>query len=120
MTCCGDAGSSLVSISHRPGALMSMQLPRKSLAALACAALFSGAAMAQMTMPPPAAPPAGPEPDFTFTGNIGIFSQYVFRGVSQTNEKPAVQGGFDLAHKSGLYGGTWVSNISWLSAGKAA
>ena len=30
---------------------------------------------------------------------------------SQTNEKPAVQGGFDLAHKSGFYAGTWASNV---------
>jgi len=70
--------------------------------------------MAQMTMPAPAAAGA-PAPEFTFTANVGIFSQYVFRGVSQTNEKPALQGGLDLAHKSGLYIGTWGSNISWLS-----
>ena len=72
--------------------------------------------MAQMTMPAPAAAePAKPEPDFTFTANVGIFSQYVFRGVSQTNEKPALQGGLDLSHKSGFYVGTWGSNISWIS-----
>jgi uncharacterized protein (TIGR02001 family) len=45
--------------------------------------------------------------------NVGLFSQYVFRGMSQTNEKPAVQGGFDLAHKSGFLRGNWASNISW-------
>jgi uncharacterized protein (TIGR02001 family) len=85
-------------------------------AALAAAAFFCGPAMAQMTMPAPAPAAAGaPEPDFTFTGNVGIFSQYVFRGVSQTNEKPALQGGLDLAHKSGLYIGTWGSNVSWIS-----
>ena len=66
-------------------------------------------------------PPGGagrapaPEPDWTFTGNVGLYSQYVFRGISQTNEKPAVQGGFDLGHKSGFYVGTWASNISWIS-----
>ena len=36
----------------------------------------------------------------------------MFRGISQTNEKPALQGGFDLGHKSGLYAGTWASNVS--------
>jgi len=89
---------------------------RTSVAAAALAALFAGSAMAQT--PPPAAAPApapAPEPDFTFTGNVGLFSQYVFRGISQTNEKPAIQGGFDLGHKSGFYVGTWASNISWLS-----
>ena len=58
---------------------------------------------------------AAARPDWTFTGNVGLFSQYVFRGISQTNEKPALQGGFDLGHKSGFYVGTWASNISWLS-----
>src|SRR5512141_1314423 len=85
-----------------------------TLAALAFAAAASSAALAQ-TAPAPAAEPAKPEPDFTFTGNVGLYSQYVFRGISQTNEKPAVQGGFDLGHKSGFYVGTWASNISWLS-----
>jgi uncharacterized protein (TIGR02001 family) len=96
---------------------------RPAALAAACAALFAGAAFAQ-TPPPAAAPaaapaaePAKPESDFTFTGNLGIYSQYVFRGVSQTNEKPAVQGGFDVGHKSGLYAGTWLSNISWISDG---
>src|SRR5690349_10524271 len=91
---------------------------RSSVAAMTLAALFAGSALAQT--PPPAAAPApapapAPEPDFTFTGNVGLFSQYVFRGISQTNEKPAIQGGFDLGHKSGFYVGTWASNISWLS-----
>ena len=83
---------------------------------LAAAALVSGIVSAQ-TPPAPATAAAAPEPDWTLTGNVGLFSQYVFRGVSQTNEKPAVQGGFDLGHKSGLYAGTWASNISWLSDG---
>lgn len=50
----------------------------------------------------------------SLSGNIGIFSQYIFRGASQTDAKPALQGGFDYAHSSGLYAGTWASNISWL------
>ena len=53
--------------------------------------------------------------DFTFTGNVGLYSQYVFRGITQTDEDPAVQGGFDLGHSSGLYAGAWGSNISWIS-----
>ncbi len=89
---------------------------RSSLAAAALAAPFAGSALAQ-TPPPAAAPAPAPEPDWTFTGNVGLYSQYVFRGISQTNEKPAIQGGFDLGHKSGFYVGTWASNISWLSDG---
>lgn len=53
--------------------------------------------------------------DFTVTGNVGLFSQYVFRGITQTDEDPAVQVGFDVSHSSGLYAGLWGSNISWIS-----
>ena len=52
-----------------------------------------------------------PEPDFTFTGNFGLFSDYRFRGISQTAKRAAIQGGFDFAHKSGAYLGSWNSNV---------
>jgi uncharacterized protein (TIGR02001 family) len=48
-------------------------------------------------------------------GNLGIFSEYVFRGLTQTGGKPALQGGADYAHSSGFYIGTWLSNVSWLA-----
>src|SRR4029078_2528628 len=50
----------------------------------------------------------------TLTGNVGLYSQYIFRGLTQTDRKPAIQGGFDYGHSSGFYVGTWASNISWL------
>jgi uncharacterized protein (TIGR02001 family) len=50
----------------------------------------------------------------TITGNVGLFSQYIFRGLTQTNEEPALQGGFDYAHSGGFYAGTWGSNVSVL------
>jgi uncharacterized protein (TIGR02001 family) len=49
------------------------------------------------------------------TANVGLHTQYVFRGLSQTNEHPAIQGGVDYAHSSGFYAGTWLSNVSWFS-----
>jgi uncharacterized protein (TIGR02001 family) len=52
-----------------------------------------------------------PKSDWTFTGNAGLFSDYRFRGISQTNKKPAFQGGFDVSHASGAYVGNWNSNI---------
>lgn len=52
------------------------------------------------------------EEEHTLTGNVGIFSDYAFRGISQTGGDPAIQGGFDYAHSSGLYAGTWASNIT--------
>ena len=51
----------------------------------------------------------------TVTANAGLASNYLYRGISQTGAKPAVQGGFDYAHSSGLYAGVWGSSISWLS-----
>lgn len=53
----------------------------------------------------------------TFTGNFGLTTDYLFRGVSQTQNKPAVQGGVDYAHASGLYAGVWGSNVKWVDAG---
>lgn len=49
------------------------------------------------------------------SANVTLASEYVYRGISQTRAKPAIQGGFDYAHSSGFYVGTWGSNISWLS-----
>lgn len=58
------------------------------------------------------APAAAPAPEHTFTGNATLVSDYRFRGISQTFKLPAVQAGFDYAHSSGVYLGTWASNVS--------
>lgn len=73
--------------------------------------LIAAAIASALVLPAHAEEVASPH---TFTGNVGLFSQYVFRGISQTNEDPALQGGFDYSHASGFYLGTWASNISWL------
>ena len=49
----------------------------------------------------------------SFSGNVTIATDYVFRGVSQTSENPAIQGGFDYGHASGFYAGVWASNIDF-------
>jgi len=46
------------------------------------------------------------------TGNLGLTSDYRFRGISQTQNAPAVQGGIDYTHASGLYIGNWNSSVS--------
>jgi uncharacterized protein (TIGR02001 family) len=51
--------------------------------------------------------------DFETSGSVGLFSQYIFRGLTQTNRDPALQGNFDINHSSGLYLGAWASNVSW-------
>ena len=65
------------------------------LAAVAFAAVYAGAANAG---------------DFTY--NLDVTSDYVFRGFSQTNAKPAVQGGIDYA-KGMFYAGTWASSVDF-------
>ena len=61
---------------------------------LAASSLMSGAAMAELS------------------GNIGVTSNYLWRGVTQSSDISAVSGGIDYAHESGFYAGTWTSNLS--------
>ncbi len=56
---------------------------------------------------------AGTEAQAGFSGNVALTSDYIFRGISQTNEDPAVQGGFDYVHDSGFYVGTWASSLEF-------
>ena len=74
---------------------------RKSIlsAAVAAALLVPGLAAAQAAASP-------------ITGNMSLVSDYRFRGLTQTFEEPALQGGFDYAHSSGIYLGNWNSSIS--------
>jgi len=55
------------------------------------------------------APEASP-----ITANVTVVNDYRYRGISQSNFKPAIQGGFDYAHESGFYIGNWNSSISWV------
>ena len=59
--------------------------------------------------PPPPAPEAR---RCTFSANVAVTSDYIFRGFSQTSEGPAIQGGFDAT--CGLfYVGVWGSSLDW-------
>ncbi|MFC3551901.1 TorF family putative porin [Lysobacter cavernae] len=49
------------------------------------------------------------------SGSLALTSDYLFRGVSQTNQEPALQGGVEFAADNGFYLGAWGSNINWLS-----
>lgn len=53
--------------------------------------------------------------DYQFTPNVGVVSDYLVRGISQTSGRPALQGGVDLTHTSGAYLGLWGSNVSWIT-----
>lgn len=48
------------------------------------------------------------------SGKVGLVSDYLYRGISQTLEGPAIQGGFDYSHTpTGLYAGVWASNVDF-------
>ena len=75
---------------------------RKSLVCMAVAAALAVPTLA-------AAQAAAPSP---VAGNLSLVSDYRFRGLTQTFEEPALQGGFDYAHSSGFYVGNWNSSIA--------
>jgi uncharacterized protein (TIGR02001 family) len=96
--------------------------------AVAIAAFLALPAVAQtVATPPSGAPPtsetASPAPTpgiaisgtgLTLTSTAAASSDYLFRGISQTRNRPAGQGTFDLAHESGVYVGAFVSNATFL------
>ena len=54
-----------------------------------------------------------PKSPHSMTGNVTFATNYVFRGLSQTNFKPAIQGTLEYGHASGLYVSFFASNASW-------
>jgi uncharacterized protein (TIGR02001 family) len=48
-----------------------------------------------------------------YTANVTLASDYVFRGISQSQERGAIQGGFDAVLSNGIYGGVWASNVNF-------
>ncbi len=57
-----------------------------------------------------------PATEHAVTYNMGVTSDYVFRGISQSRNKPAFSAGADYTHTpTGFYAGTWASTISWIS-----
>ena len=70
-----------------------------SLAAAVAAALTSGVAMAELT------------------GNAAITNNYIWRGITQTNDQAAGQGGLDYSFGPGFYVGTWLSNVDFSGSG---
>lgn len=74
-----------------------MKIFKLALAAATASVALGGAAMAE---------------EISLSYNVGIASDYVFRGVSQTNEDPQVFGGVDLSYGVG-YAGVWASNVDF-------
>ena len=51
--------------------------------------------------------------DDPISGNVALTTDYRFRGISQSDESPAIQGGFDFEHDSGFYLGAWGSSVDF-------
>jgi len=49
-------------------------------------------------------------------GNAAVASNYMWRGMTQTDDEAAVSGGLDITSESGLYAGTWVSNVKFIDS----
>jgi uncharacterized protein (TIGR02001 family) len=60
-----------------------------------------------------------PVGDFDVSMNAALTTDYMFRGISQTQGSGAIQGGLDIGHESGLYIGTWASNVDFGSESDA-
>ena len=45
------------------------------------------------------------------SASVTLTTDYIYRGISQTNNDPAIQGSFDISHESGVYAGIWASNV---------
>lgn len=90
----------------------------KKILLAASLALVSLGAMAQQTDDPAqdSIDPAA-STDWALTANINLASSYRFRGIDQTFNQPAVQGGIDLAMPYGFYVGNWNSNVNGNAAG---
>ena len=85
-------------------------MKKSALATVAALAALGGPAIAFAEDAPAASP---------ITYNIGVVSDYRYRGISQTKMKPALQGGVDWSGGA-FYAGTWLSTISWVKDANVA
>ena len=90
------------------------QLVPATLAGLLSVSFVATQAFAQAA-PAPAPAAAAPEtPEHTLVPKISLYSEYEYRGIAQTAEKPALQFNLDYSHSSGFYLGAFITNIKWL------
>ena len=69
-----------------------------------------------MTLAPAAAMAQEEPPPYSISANVAITTDYTFRGISQTDESAAIQGGFDGSYSLNavnLYAGVWASNVDF-------
>jgi uncharacterized protein (TIGR02001 family) len=49
--------------------------------------------------------------EVSLSGNIGLTTDYIWRGMTQNDGNPSISGGFDLEDDSGFYLGVWAANV---------
>lgn len=83
----------------------------------------SGTALAEETPAtganPPAEEAAKPDPWHGFSITLTGVTDYRDRGISQSDEDPAIQASLDWVHDSGIYLGVWGSNVDFNDGGQA-
>lgn len=89
---------------------------KKTLLAASLAAM-SMAAFAQSNDASKDEVESAPSTDWAATANVMLASSYRFRGIDQTFNQPAIQGGFDISMPYGFYVGNWNSNVNGTAAG---
>jgi len=92
-----------------------MKALRKKALSAAAVALLTGLASASAFAADTPTNPEDTSVSSPIAANVTVVNDYRYRGISQSNFKPAIQGGFDYAHESGFYIGNWNSSISWIS-----
>ncbi len=63
---------------------------------------------------------ASAQAEVELSGNVALTTDYHWRGVTQSNQDLAVQGGFDLATDSGFYAGVWASSVDFAAVSDAS
>jgi uncharacterized protein (TIGR02001 family) len=105
-----DSFFSFCFLSPCPPPSFSGLIMKKTILLSACAALIS-------LNPVSAQAESGLDLPGKFSANVALTSEYVFRGISQSNEEPTIQGGIDWAHEeTGFYLGTWGSGVDFTDA----
>jgi uncharacterized protein (TIGR02001 family) len=80
---------------------------KRHFASFAFITVLHGAATRAQETPAPSGP--------ALSGNLSGVSDYLFRGLSQTSQDPALEGGLEYGSANSGYIGVWASNVSWLS-----
>jgi uncharacterized protein (TIGR02001 family) len=94
------------------------QNPKRGFYMRTSIASIAGALSILLATPAFAQDEAADDDGITITGGASLVSDYRYRGISQTDKDPAIQGNFTINHDSGIYVGLWGSSVDdYVAAG---